>query len=86
MELLDQLKGKSSVVASGGRIILGLSPGINLLLTMETQNGTINVSDFKAIAISDKHGLQTAQIEIGKASNLLAVKGNRSDIIVKESN
>ena len=86
MELLEQLKGKSSVVASGGRIILGLSPRINLLLTMETQNGTINVSDFQAIAISDKHGLQTAQVELGKASNLLAVKGNRSAIIVKESN
>ena len=86
MELLEQLKGKSSVVASGGRIILGLSPRINLLLTMETRNGTINVSDFQAIAISDKHGLQTAQVELGKASNLLAVKGNRSDIIVKESN
>ena len=86
MELLEQLKGKSSVVASGGRIILGLSPRLDLLLTMETQNGAIDVTDFQTIASSDDHGLQTARVELGKGSNLLAVKGNRSKIIVKESN
>jgi len=89
MELLEQLNGKSSVVVNGGRIILGLSPRIDLLLTMEIQNGTIDVTDFHTIASSDKHGLQTAKtakIELGKGSNLLAVKGSRSKIIVKESN
>ncbi len=85
MELFEQLTGKSSVVASGGRIILGLSPRIDLLLTMETQNGVIDVTDFQTIASSDKNGLQTARVELGKGSNLLAVKGNRSKIIVKES-
>ncbi len=85
MELFEQLTGKSSVVASGGRIILGLSPRIDLLLTMETQNGVIDVTDFQTIASSDLNGLQTARVELGKGSNLLAVKGNRSKIIVKES-
>ena len=85
MEMLEQLSGNSSVVANGGRVILGLSPRIDLLVTMETQNGVIDVTDFQTIASSDLNGLQTATVMLGKASNLLAVKGNRSEIIVKKS-
>jgi DUF4097 and DUF4098 domain-containing protein YvlB len=85
MELFEEFAGESSVIANNGRIILGLSPQLNLLLTMEVKNGHIGIWDFEAVAFSDKSGTQSAKVKIGEGSNLLAIKGSNSSIIVKES-
>lgn len=83
MELAKAMSGPSTVVASGGQVLLSIAPRSNLFLTMELLNGDFDVSGFNATIQKTGGGKQTAQLTVGNGSNAISVKGSNSRIVIK---
>jgi len=83
LQLTKVFSGASNVISNGGVLLLSIAPRCDLLLSMESINGNIDVEGFTANIHRSDAGMETAQITLGKGSNVLAVKASNSRIEVK---
>jgi hypothetical protein len=83
MQLSKTMSGSSSVIANGGQIFLSVAPRTNLLVTMESLSGQIDLAGFDAQVEKKGEVGQFATLKVGNGSNSMAVKTNNSKVTVK---
>ncbi|MGH8014744.1 MAG: hypothetical protein ACREBV_00975 [Candidatus Zixiibacteriota bacterium] len=83
LELSRAMTGKSTVVTTGGQVLLSLAPRSNLLLSMELLNGNLSVTGFEAHVQKGAAGVQTAKLKLGNGSSSLDLKGSNTSVVVR---
>ena len=83
MLLSNSVSGPSNVISNGGQVFLSVSPKSNLLLTIESTGGAIDITGLNAKIEDGLLGVQQAKLTIGNGSNLLNVRTGNSKIFVK---
>lgn len=83
MQLTKLSAGPSTLMSSGGQIFLTMSQKSNLLLSMESTGGGIEITGFNAKIEDGLPGVQLAKLTLGNGTNLLNVKASNSKIFVK---
>jgi hypothetical protein len=83
LQLSTAMHGSSNVISSGGQIFLAIAPRSNLMVTMESTGGQIDMSGFDATVEDLPGGVQLAKLKVGNGSNTLDVKAGNSKLVVK---
>jgi len=83
MHLSSSVAGPSNVISQGGQVFLSAAQKSNLLLTIESAGGGIDISGLNAKIEDGPQGVQLAKLTLGNGSNLLNVRAGNSKIFVK---
>ncbi len=83
MQINVPVSGPSTVTSNGGQVHLTVGKKSNLLLELESTNGSIDIAGFTATIEDGQPGVQLAKLALGNGSDVFSVMANRSKIFVK---